>query len=385
MKKYFDYVNILVIPTDYCNMRCRYCFHNEFHDTESSKFQMSVSTLEQLMKITIPNYKKVSFIWHGGEPLLRGVDYYQKAVELQREYSTSTVVSNSIQTNLTLMNQEYIDFFKRNSFGIGSSYDGITNEVTRGYSDEILENWQLLKSNDVRCGFICVVSNANVKELIPIYEDFKRRGIGFTLNRYIDVQDETDEILSLNVEDYISSILDLYEYWLYDTSCNISISYFKTYFDYILRNKLTVCNYTSCMGKWLCVRPDGTITSCNRYMPREYDYGNVFDYSDIHEAFESTGFQKLLEGAVERRTKCISSCDIYSFCNGGCNNVAFNENGIENIGGFSCQARKAIYQHICSSVDSLCHKSIDYLNDNINPYVVKMIITSNKYKEMNGL
>ena len=95
------------------------------------------------------------------------------------------------------------------------------------------------------------------------------------------------------------------------------------YKEVVRLQKLASC-YTSCMGRWIGIRYNGEIGPCNRYFPAEYSYGNVYDYSSIGDAFESAGFMNLLSKAIIRREKC-KACEIYHFCNGGCNNTAMNE------------------------------------------------------------
>lgn len=136
---------------------------------------MSIETLEYLMKITLPFYGNVSFIWHGGEPLSMGLNFYKKVIELQEYYrkKCDVKVSNNIQTNITLLTEEMAEFFVKNSFTIGSSYDGIFNQKTRGQSENILNGVGIYKNAGGRCGMISVVSKITVNTLIESYNYFK--------------------------------------------------------------------------------------------------------------------------------------------------------------------------------------------------------------------
>lgn len=140
MEQLYSYLNMLVMPTDICNMNCVYCFHNEFHEKQG---RMTEETLRKLYSITLPRYKRVNIIWHGGEPLVMGVDFFKLAISLQKEYPDCKV-ENQLQTNLTLMNQEYAEFFAKENVGIGSSFDGICNDNLRGNSDQILKGREIL-------------------------------------------------------------------------------------------------------------------------------------------------------------------------------------------------------------------------------------------------
>lgn len=335
------YLSLLMVPTDYCNMKCKYCFFDKISKPEN---KMSIETLEYLMKITLPFYGNVSFIWHGGEPLSMGLNFYKKVIELQEYYrkKCDVKVSNNIQTNITLLTEEMAEFFVKNSFTIGSSYDGIFNQKTRGQSENILNGVGIYKNAGGRCGMISVVSNITVNTLIESYNYFKSQKLNYKLNPYLG----TDEELMLDYDRYTQAMIELFNYWAFDTDTPVNISSFGVYIDYILLHRKHLCTFTSCLGKWASVNYNGTIKPCNRYFPDEYSYGNIFDYNSFDEAFNSEGFRRLITKAIDRREKC-KSCDLWEFCSGGCNYIALNEcNGVENNGGNHCQFSLTMYKHI---------------------------------------
>ena len=109
-----------------CNLRCRYCYYLEKKDLYHSPLQlMSNETLELFVKeyIQAQTTPEVLFIWHGGEPLLRPISFYERVLELQRRYADGRRIDNCIQTNGTLVNPEWCQFFKRNNFLVGVSID----------------------------------------------------------------------------------------------------------------------------------------------------------------------------------------------------------------------------------------------------------------------
>lgn len=149
-------INVMIIPTNFCNMNCLYCFHNA-HNQNTDK--MSFDILKKIMSLIIPSYKQVTFIWHGGEPLSMGIDFYKQAVYYENKFNqTNTQISNLMQTNLTLLTDEFADFLIKNNFKIGSSFDGINNDITRGHSSKILKGRDILRNHNSNCGFIQVVS-----------------------------------------------------------------------------------------------------------------------------------------------------------------------------------------------------------------------------------
>lgn len=329
------------MPTDICNMNCVYCFHNSYHEKEG---QMSFDTLKHLYDIVLNEYEQVTFIWHGGEPLVMGLQFFQKAIEMQKKY-TKVKIQNRMQSNLTLLTDEFADFLTTNHIGIGTSFDGILNDELRGNSQTVLNNREKLLNRGQGCGFIMVLSSANIDTLIPSYELFKKLNANYNMNPYVSISTKHNMQLILDDTYAVQKLIEFYEYWKNDSSCNIEVSYFERIIKHILFEKKSVCKYTSCLGKWIGVRYNGDIVPCNRYFPPEYSYGNVWDYNNISEAFNSNGFKKLLSEATERRKKCID-CPIFNYCSGGCNNIALNENGITNNMGSNCKISISIYQYV---------------------------------------
>ncbi|MGL5151405.1 MAG: radical SAM protein [Clostridium sp.] len=369
-KNFNKYLNVLVIPTEFCNMRCKYCFHNEYNEGNE---RMSYETLEKIFRAILPHYNEVSFIWHGGEPLSMGINFFKRIIELQNKYNVNSIkIDNKIQSNLTLLNKELAEFLVENKFGVGGSFDGIKNDITRGNTKDILKGREVLKNENKNCGMIQVVSNMNIDSLIESYEDFKKKNINYTINMYIKPGNISTNELSLSKDVLIKKMCELFDYWLHDVRCNIHIKYFYTIIDYILNKRKSICTYTSCIGKWICIRPNGDITPCNRYFPNEYTYGNINKFDNVIEAFNSEGINNLLKQSIIRREKC-KSCSIYDFCSGGCNNVALNENGIENNGGLSCEFLKEMYMYIEDKILNVKLFTEDELKEKINPKLVKML------------
>lgn len=234
---------------------------------------MDERTLYQVMKTTLPNYDRVSFIWHGGEPLSMGLDFYKDVIRIQEEISKDYKVEihNSIQSNLTLLTDEMADFFANHSFSISTSYDGICNDITRGNSNQILAGRAKWLNYQDTCGVIMVASKININTLIASYLFFKEKGINFKINPYLG----NDEALILDYDEYLQKMFQLFEHWALDSETKIIINSFAPIIEYILFHKKSLCTYTSCLGHWASIYYDGTIKPCNRYFPDEYSYGNI--------------------------------------------------------------------------------------------------------------
>ena len=373
-------ISILVVPTEECNMHCVYCYHVPH---VSNIVQMNFDTLEQLMRITVPNYKRIKFIWHGGEPLLRGIEFYRSVVDLQKKYADNTVVKNLIQTNLTLLDDEYIQFFKENQFGISSSFDGTLNEHTRGNSAVILGNRKKLiefgNFKPEKIGNVMVLSQKNICDLINSYEFFKENKINYKMNLYIDTtHDVISKELAISSDVYIKEMTLFFDYWLKDVLCSVRVGNFVDLVTYLLCKEKHICCYQSCLGKWLGVRADGTVANCSRYYFEKYRFGNIKNYTKIEEAFQSEGFKNMLLDSIQRREKC-KNCEIYEYCQGGCSNIAMFENGMQNNGGNSCLCRIGLYKYVENKIGELKDIPYEKLKNNYNPFFVKIV---EKYKKL---
>ena len=362
MKQFFEHLNILVIPTDSCNLNCEYCFHNDYILSDNRPF-MTREILEHLMKITLPHYKFVNFIWHGGEPLTMGKAFYEDVVAFQHQYNIcNATIRNSVQTNMTLMDREIAEFFIKNQFGVSTSYDGVNNEQLRHNTLDFFKGYDIWQQNGGKCGMIMVVSNMNIDTLIDSYEEFKKRNINYVMNPYTkSLYEYHQNNLIISGQQYAEKIIAFFDYWKLDENCNIKVKYFYDIISYILYKHKSKCNITSCLGKWLCVRPDGLVTPCNRYFPDEYSFGNILDMDNIAQAFESDGFRLLLTQAIERRKKC-KQCIIFDYCSGGCNNVALVYGGVEKNNNEMCIALRAIYQYISNSIERIVAEQYDVPN-----------------------
>lgn len=354
------------MPTDICNMNCVYCFHNTYHEKEG---RMTLDTLKKMYDSIFASYNDVLFIWHGGEPLCMGKDFYAEAFRMQKEYK-NVKIRNRMQSNLTLLDDDMANLLCENGVGIGASFDGVENDVLRGNTRQILEGRQKIIARDKRCGFIMVLSKKNLHTIIESYEQFKKLEASYNINTYVKTTAENNSELELDADATIKQLIQFFDYWINDSECNIHVDYFERIFRYVLYGEKSVCKYNSCLGKWLGIRYDGSIVPCNRYFPDEYSLGNIWEYSQLSDAFKSDGFKNLLSNAIERRYKC-QKCEIYSFCTGGCNNVALNENGINNNNGTTCKITKGIYNYVVKYIENTADRQIC---EHKNPMVRKLYL-----------
>lgn len=363
MHQFYQHLNILTMPTDACNLKCVYCFHGDDHSNQTT---MSLETVEKIIKLTESKYRRINFLWHGGEPLIMGLDFYKDVLKIQQKATCK--IQNSMQSNLTLMTPDLADFFCENEFKLSGSFDGVCNSTLRGNDEKILRGRQLIIDRKKKCGFIMVLSKANVHTLIDSYNYFKSINTNYSLNLYVDSRGNENPSLKLEKEETIAYLKEFFLFWANDKDGNIRISYFQNVLEFILFKNKMVCTYNSCLGRWIGLRHDGEIVPCNRRFPKRYSYGNVHEYSCITEVFNSNGFTSILNDAITRREAC-SSCQIYDFCNGGCNHVAYTENGENCSTSPNCKILIEVYTFI----DDYLQTKINHLEEVNNPMLKRML------------
>lgn len=376
----YQHLSVLIIPTDFCNMNCVYCFNGRRKEAE--KKRMSSETLHKIFEITLPYYKDIRFIFHGGEPLLAGIPFYENVVRFQNELNTNNCkIKNSVQTNLSLMSKEYARFFVENDFHIGSSFDGTRNELTRHNTSGILRGYQTLKEAGGRCGFIYVTQKRNIGHLIEDYEWFKSRKINYTINIYLSDPDNPADPLVVSESDMVSALSALFDHWLYDSDSRLSILYFEHFVRYFFFKEKSICCYNSCLGRHVGIRYDGQIFCCNRDFPENMSYGNIYDYQDIHACFQSDGFNRMLQEAVVRRRHCRETCEIYNYCTGGCNSAALQSGSIEKNNSYVCNVLRGVYAHIHSTLSRISYEAPAEIQK-LNPFMREIIRVSDKGGEV---
>ena len=346
-------------------MRCKYCFHEKYG---YSNDLLDINKLEKYITLLCSEYDFINIIWHGGEPLLAPLSFYEEIYEFCDHFDKEFLFT--VQTNGTLINQEIIDFFRKRNTNFGLSFDGLNNEYTRGNTSKILNSIGLLQENGFRPGAVLVVNKTNVSNLIDEYNFFNSMGVGLKLNpMFIDGEAKMHkDDLGLNPDEYIENFTQFFKYWTLDNNGQINVATCNELVNLILNEHSGVCTFNSCLGKWLCFDSDANIYPCDRLCTPEYSLGSIDSLSSINQIFESDVFYDLLKSSVERRTECIETCKYYKNCYAGCNaNAILNKND-EYENGVSCYIHKGILERIKSYVLESTEQT-----EHLNPQYVKTL------------
>lgn len=325
---------IIAKVTNGCNLQCRYCYISE----KSEKGQMNEDTLyNMLTKIAKANAKegRTDVIWHGGEPLLMGVDFYKKSVEIQKAVPHHQF-TNSVQSNGTLLNEAYLDFFEQNNFKVGLSIDGIqtTHDKNRPYKngvssfeDTVIWLEELKKRKINEGNVICVLNKVTASHIAEIYKYAKEKQVNFKFNPQLPAgQALINHDLGLTPQELAKTYIDLFDMWFFDDADYLpKIEPFEEIIQNIgqLKNKAHRkiipygCSWqNNCVNNFIAVAPNGNIYPCGRFIgEREYLYGNIND-GDWADTLKSVAREKFIH-----RNKGLSDCaccEYNKICNAGC-------------------------------------------------------------------
>lgn len=370
--------NILTKPTGaLCNLDCAYCYYLEKEKIYpgTSNFKMTDETLEVFTRKYIHEQPgpEVTFVWQGGEPTLLGIDFFRKALQLQKKYGSGKRISNSFQTNGVLLNDEWCSFFKQNDFLIGISIDGPEklhdayriNKGGQGTFSRVMRGIELLKKHRVEFNTLTVVNNVNCEKPLEVYRFLKQVGSGYI--QFIPIverlaEEASDEELELVLPEYrgeaqvtawsvpslkfgkfLSVIFD--EWVRHDVG-----RFFVQAFDAALANEVGVpagvCVFNDQCGDALIMEHNGDIYSCDHYVYPEYRLGNIHQTS-LKRVLLLPEQQRFGANKYDSLPSQCKDCDVYRYCRGECpkNRFLVTNAGEEGLN-YLCEGYKTFFRHI---------------------------------------
>ncbi|MBT4935429.1 radical SAM protein [Candidatus Woesearchaeota archaeon] len=350
-------LNVLMKVSESCNLRCSYCYEGD-----KSKQVMDLETLTNSIKIlqTTGDAQEVSYIWHGAEPLTAKLEFYRKAVELQKRFGASVKVSNGMQTNGVLLTPESADFFTKERFGLGFSLDGPKrlHDLTRPYRsgkssfDATMKAIGMMRERGKSPGVIAVITKKNFPFLDEIYDFFKEEGLNFKINLMIKCGHANDQFddLSLSDTERAQATCHLFDRWFYDQKQGHTIHYgnMDSLVSAFFTKGGSSCNMVeSCQDSFLSIGTDGTLYPCSRFSGPDVSYGNINKITDFQEIQEHP-LRVELASRYEKNDEC-NQCDYNFLCHSGCMHGAYLEGDIMGKDP-SCASNKRVYEHIARKV-----------------------------------
>jgi uncharacterized protein len=322
-----DVFCIILKPTLDCNANCKYCM-----SSGKSYATMSIELFEDIISMILKHGLaiKYNFLWHGGEPLLMGTDFFEKIFLLQDKYLKGEIsYYNTIQSNATLVNDEWIDLFHKFNIKVSSSLDGpqhIHNKMrtinNRDAFTETMSGINKLKNNkygkDFFSGVVCVINpELENLELEEIFDFFIKNKINVRLNPLLPSGKGANiNKVQTTCERYGDLLTDYFEKYFYSNHF-IAMGPYADIINNILKQEKTpeLCQFSgTCLEKFISIYPDGSVYPCGRFggLP-EYKLGTIDSNSNIQTFLHNK--KNLLKWKDSEKCR---SCKFLSICNKGC-------------------------------------------------------------------
>lgn len=320
-------LTVIFKPTTRCNLRCHYCYADRDRSCFSKDMDLEEAfcAFDWVLRFCLKRaIEQVTVIWHGGEPLLMGVDFIRAVTSHyeQQFHSYSIRVKSQIQTNLTLATGEIVPILAK-SFNVGFSYDYKSpHRVFANGTDAaelILKRAKAIKSNGIRAGAICLMSEENRNDIIGMYNFFKINDIPFRLNRMFPTSSSRTAGMALTVsaEQYAKGICELMDIWLDDPNPFMGVSTVILAISMFLKNASCMCAASDgCSDRFLCIVPGGNLMPCGRFDIDTVSIGN-WKTDSIDEVLAKKAALTLKAEKQGSREQCLG-CKWQNFCQANC-------------------------------------------------------------------
>ena len=364
----------------HCNLACKYCYYlekNNLYD-KSHRHIMSDEMLEQFTReyIEAQTMPQVLFTWHGGEPWMRSIDFYKKALALQKKYARGRRIDNVIQTNGTMLTDEWCEFFAQNNWLVGISIDGpqeyhdhyrLTSTGNPSWQ-KVMHGIELLKKHHVEWNAMAVVNAYNADHPLEFYHFFKDNGCqylqftpiverltkhqdGRTLASLADDKEIPLADFSVTPEQWGNFLCAIFDEWVRNDVGKM----FVEIFDCTLANWMGVlpgiCAYSKNCGHAGVMEHNGDVYSCDHFVFPEYKLGNIRDHTLIEMLYgdKQHAFSRLKHTSLPRQCK---ECDMEFACHGECPKNRFEKDKYGEPGlNYLCKGYYQYYSHVAPYMD----------------------------------
>jgi len=353
-----------------CNLRCKYCYYlvKKTLYPNCNSFIMSDDILERyiIQHIKASTEETISFSWHGGEPLLAGIDFFRKIVALQKKHnSAGRFIINGLQTNGTLINETWASFLAEEKFLVGISIDGpgdLHNRFRTTSENEpslsmTLRGYEMLLKYKVLCEILCVVNSYNVRFPLVVYNFFKEIGTKYItflpLVERVSGSKSQVSRRTVSSEEFGLFLISVFDEWIEKDIGEIKIQVFEEAARTAFKQDHTLCIFKENCGGVPVMEHNGDFYSCDHFVDKDNLIGNIkegslasFLDSDRQKAFGQTKLKTLPRYCLE--------CEVKSMCNGECPKNRFidtpdGESGLNYL----CSGYKAFFTHCRPFVEAI--------------------------------
>ena len=350
-----------------CNLDCEYCFYLGKQSLyPASNLRMSNGLLEEFTRqyISAQSVPEVTFAWQGGEPTLMGLDFFSRAVDLQRRYRRPGMrILNSIQTNGTLLDDDWCAFFQAHDFLAGVSLDG-PHELHDAYRrdgrgkptfDRVMAGAHLLQKHEVDFNVLCCVHAANAEHPSEVYR-FLRDEVGAQFIQFIPIVERANSTgfqegrkttdRSVTGHQYGQFLISVFDEWVRRDVGRVFVQIFDVSLATWVGQPAGLCVFSPTCGTALAIEHNGDLYACDHYVEPRYLLGNIMA-SPLEELAGSVKQRQFgLAKKVSLPAVC-QDCDVRFACNGGCpkNRLLPTADGDAGLN-YLCAGYQAFFHHI---------------------------------------
>lgn len=365
-----------------CNLRCAYCFYLEKSRLYADRRDYRMS--DEVLKTFIRSYVEaqptsdVEFVWQGGEPTLLGVDFFRRVIQLQQPYAGMKNISNVLQTNGTLLNDDWCRFLRQNNFLVGLSLDGPEDihdryrcdRSGRGSFRRAFNGLHLLKKHGVQFNIMASVARETAREPLRVYDFFRQQGVEFiqfapvveripgSEERHLGLQlagpanvntgalQPTITPWTVVPEEYGDFLITIYDEWVRHDVGKTFVMNFEWALNAWVGNPSPVCIHARQCGQSLVIEHNGDVYGCDHYVYPQFYVGNVLvgPLADMVGAARELGIGA---GKEHGLTDSCRECEVLAACQGGCPKHRFGTSrGGKNGQNYLCSGYKIFFLHI---------------------------------------
>lgn len=361
-----------------CNLNCTYCFYLEkdkLYPDHARNWRMTDETQELYIRqyIEAQDVPVVNFAWQGGEPTMMGVDFFRRAMELQRQYANGKTITNAFQTNGVLIDDEWAAFLAENQFLVGLSIDGPrelhdryrVDKAGRPTFDRVYRGLQMLKKHGVEFNTLTVVQADNGDKPLEVYEFLRSEGSGFM--QFIPIverlaQEPEDDGLTL-IDPYFEGrahvtkwsvtpmqygrfLTTIFDQWVRRDVGQTFVQIFDVALGAWVGQEPSLCVFAPTCGKAMIIEHNGDLYSCDHFVYPEFRLGNVHE-KHIRDMVNSPVQVKFGNDKRDALPQMCRECEYRFVCNGGCPKHRFartprGEDGLNYL----CKSYKTFFGHV---------------------------------------
>jgi uncharacterized protein len=345
-----------------CNLQCRYC--SAGNAVQQVVRVMSSAVLERMIAEFLDSCPEgVEFSWHGGEPMLASLPFYREAVVAQaRCRRPGQSVENGLQSNLSLLDDEWLDFFEQNNFVLGASLDGPAriHEYHRPYVggrssfQDVMRGIRLIQGRGMHLSVSAVVTSFSAPYARDIFEFFLANDIKtFDFLACAGVNQATGSPFDMTVSPvaYGRFMKEIFDLWVERDDPEIRIRHLENALDGVMGGVPSLCNFAGGCDTMITIDYNGDVYPCDFFLDHEeFRFGNILD-SSLADILSGERRRSFLEGVSAVADEC-AACEWFGICHGDCAHRRYMVTRNFQTRGYYCTSRKLLFQHMHEAVSA---------------------------------